>query len=377
MPPSASSASCARKVALDLYDEEDDDDSDNASTSLLPGDSRRAADDVRPGTSSPTQPSSSILPAMFAAISVPVFVMFFTSHRKMARERWRGSPSPPPVAHPPPLPRRRRRVSKSGNKGGWSLGVGTVTNANYSAITLESMAGCKICANAPPLPNVSLGWWTPEYAAAEASAKAAVAATMAAAVLAAVPLSASAVIMPDGRIPIGQRVRVRWADGPHLGTVSEHKLESDASSPLLHCIDYDTGFKACTSLAKTKQQYELVQGGVFEAAPPVASPPPQPSPPPPHGPRSLLPSCCHRGGSWAGACGPRAAGGKTWHMGLRSCNLHKCAKCGAVRMTSGQVDLNCCNSGGSWAGVCGQPAMGFAFSWKEGYQICNMNSDSS
>ena len=64
-------------------------------------------------------------------------------------------------------------------------------------------------------------------------------------------------------------------------------------------------------------------------------------------------------------------------MGLRSCNLHKCAKCGAVRMTSGKVDLNCCNSGGSWAGVCGQPAMGFAFSWKEGYQICNMNSDSS
>ena len=130
-------------------------------------------------------------------------------------------------------------MSKSGNKGGWSLGVGTVTNANYSAITLESMAGCKICANAPPLPNVSLGWWTPEYAAAEASAKAAVAATMAAAVLAAVPLSASAVIMPDGRIPIGQRVRVRWADGPHLGTISEQVKSSQGFRMVVCCLCID------------------------------------------------------------------------------------------------------------------------------------------
>ena len=327
---------------------------------------------------------------------------------------------PPPASHPavsrsPPPPNRNRKNKK------WTLATGS--NPNLTAITAAALSTCKVCANAPPLLNASVGWWTPAIAAAEAEAKAAVAAATAAAIAAAaaavrdaVPLNATA-IMREGRIPVAQRLRVRWADGLHLGAVASHKLE-DAPGPgavraLLHCITYDTGFQACSNLEAMKKQCEItrtpsdplasahltshitftscsptsadeiVQPGVFEAAPPVASPPPPPplpSPPPPHGPRSLLPSCCHHGGSWSGQCGPRSLGGTTWHMGLRGCNLRECSKCGAVRLSTGRVDLNCCNSGGSWAGVCGQPALGFAFSWKEGYRACNsvgMNSRSN
>lgn len=87
---------------------------------------------------------------------------------------------------------------------------------------------------------------------------------------------------------------------------------------------------------------------------------------------AALPSCCHKGGSWHGQCGEDAhAFAHTWAEGVRACNVRACAKCAAVRTRDGSLDHNCCYRDAAWASLCGPLANGFAFTWKEGFRMCN------
>ena len=139
----------------------------------------------------------------------------------------------------------------------------TLVRSNFTVIDAAALKGCKVCATAPPLPNVSLGWWTPAIGEAEAKLKAAVAAAEAAAKAAAAAAVRDAVamntslVMKQGRIEVGRRVRMRWADGLHLGTVAKHETEVEAlggKPALLHCIAYDTGFRACHNLEQMSKE---------------------------------------------------------------------------------------------------------------------------
>ncbi|KAL1495943.1 hypothetical protein AB1Y20_014585 [Prymnesium parvum] len=85
-----------------------------------------------------------------------------------------------------------------------------------------------------------------------------------------------------------------------------------------------------------------------------------------------LRSCCHQGGAWERSCA--SEGPRTYASGLRACNLEAgCAVCavGAARRKNGALDLNCCWPGGSWARHCGPRAKGFAFTFSEGFRVCN------
>ena len=158
---------------------------------------------------------------------------------------------PPPSPPPPPPPARRKRLAPD-----------LSTNPNVTAIVAAALSGCKACARAPPLPNASVGWWTPAIAAAEAKAKAAAEAATAAALVAAaaavraaIPLKASAAFNGE-RIPIGQRVRIQWNDHiVHLGTIASHKPDPDApAGKVLHCISYDIGLEACNNLDQMRKE---------------------------------------------------------------------------------------------------------------------------
>jgi len=81
------------------------------------------------------------------------------------------------------------------------------------------------------------------------------------------------------------------------------------------------------------------------------------------------PSCCRRGGSWFGLCGKDAP--HSFREGFRACNELSCPVCGRVRAGNGDIDVNCCHGGGSWVGRCGPPAQGWAFTWKDGFRLCN------
>ena len=81
------------------------------------------------------------------------------------------------------------------------------------------------------------------------------------------------------------------------------------------------------------------------------------------------PSCCRRGGSWFGLCGKDAP--HSFRDGFRACNELSCPVCGRVRAGNGDIDINCCHGGGSWAGRCGPPTQGWAFTWKDGFRLCN------
>ena len=176
--------------------------------------------------------------------------------------------------------------------------------------------------------------------------------------------------LPREHLPVGQRVRVQWSDNEvHLGTVYGHRMQRDeinqASGTIrLHtCIAYDINpsrYRPCHDLLNV--EFELVDGGIYELSPPPPSAPP-------HGPPTSLHSCCFDGGSWSRSCSDEPP--RTWMAGIRGCNAQNCTRCGVVRMRSGIMDSNCCNVGGSWFGHCGPPERGWAFSWKEGYRICN------
>ena len=182
----------------------------------------------------------------------------------------------------------------------------------------------------------------------------------------------NATALRNGRLPLGQRVRVQWSDDElHLGTVYAHKIMRDeinrasGGAYKLHtCVSYDinpTQYRPCHDLSVVG--YELVDVGTYEVSPP-------PPALPPHGPPTDLRSCCFDGGSWAQQCGDGRE--HSWMAGIRGCNVGRgCPRCGAVNMSSGDVDLNCCNRGGSWYTLCGLPERGWAFSWKEGFRICN------
>ena len=177
---------------------------------------------------------------------------------------------------------------------------------------------------------------------------------------------------PRAHLPLGlgQRVRVQWTENElHLGTVYGHKMQLDEINPAsgvakLHtCIAYDINpsrYRPCHDLLNI--EFELVDGGIYELSPPPPSAPP-------HGPPTSLHSCCFDGGSWARTCSDRPP--HTWMAGIRGCNARNCTRCGVVQLRSGVMDSNCCNVGGSWFGHCGPPETGWAFSWKEGYRICN------
>lgn len=173
-----------------------------------------------------------------------------------------------------------------------------------------------------------------------------------------------------GQIPVGQRMRVKWADNErHLGTVYDHQMQLDPISnrEIMHtCITYDAdpaGFRPCHDLSIV--EFEMVRGGIFEV-----------SPPPPGGQRlaTTLRSCCHEGGSWDLKCGVGRE--HTWDDGLRACNLAVCPRCGTIKLSGGLVDRNCCNRGGSWFSHCGPLEVGWAFSWQEGFRVCGLLSGS-
>lgn len=81
------------------------------------------------------------------------------------------------------------------------------------------------------------------------------------------------------------------------------------------------------------------------------------------------PSCCRRGGSWFRLCGKDAP--HSFRDGFRACNELSCPVCGRVRAGNGDLDINCCHDGGSWASRCGTPAKGWAFTFKDGFRLCN------
>ena len=171
----------------------------------------------------------------------------------------------------------------------------------------------------------------------------------------------------SGHVPVGQRMRVKWADERHLGTVYDHKHQRDPITgrmALATCVAYDAdpvGLRPCHDLNVV--EFQLVASGVFEI-----------SPPPPGGQRlaTTLRSCCHEGGAWDQQCGGGRA--HTWDEGVRVCNRAKCPRCGVVKVGNGAVDRNCCNHGGSWFSHCGPPEEGWAFSWQEGFRICRNGS---